>query len=165
MDMKAEEQLIKEHLEYLEKLRQGCYIVLPDAYNDTIAAHWFENIGPAKTEEYGVTAWQRLGARGITAQLSGCYYRWVRLVSKGYWLDQPPMFNAVVDAFGYSMLLHACLGVHPIYNSDKVLPRVDHELILDRLWWPPNDSQLATGAMGTVSLRMAYQMWKGASGG
>lgn len=164
IDMKLEEELINQHLQHLVKLDRNAIEVLPESYYDNIAHHWFTNIGPAKTEEYGVTAWQRLGARGIAGQLSGCYYRWARMIYRGMDASDPRMFNAVVDAFGYSMLLHCQLHIHIRYSSDPVTPRVDHETILARLWWD-DDPSTPTANMGLVSLRMAYRMWRGANGG
>lgn len=163
IDMKLEEELIAKHIKHLEALDLQCKEILPEAFYDVIAYHWFENIGKAKTEEYGVTAWQRLGARGIAGQLSGCFYRWTRMIYNGLTVANPPMFNAVVDTFGYSMLLHCVAKAHPIYLGESVLPRVDHETLLDHLWWPMTPKYEAK--MAAISLRMAYQMSVGAQDG
>src|SRR4051794_33613955 len=102
MLVSREEALIKEHLKNLESLDMQCQNQLPAKYFREIANHWFESVGPDKTEEYGVTAWQRLGTRGIAGQLSGCFYRWTRMTERGLTISHPPMFNAVLDTFGYS---------------------------------------------------------------
>lgn len=163
MDMKLEAQLIQEHLKNLELLDKECREELPEAYYDQIAHHWFKNIGPDKTMEYGVTAWQRLGAKGVAGQLSGCFYRWTRMIYRGLTISDPPMFNAVVDAFGYSMLLHCTIPTTLIrYQSQPVLPRIDHEIMLDRLWYGEPELD-GIGNMGVITLRMAFRMWLGAS--
>lgn len=156
MELEAEE--IAKHLEVLRELDMECRFALPVDYYSTIARHWFDNIGPAKTEEYGVMAWKRLGYRGIAGQLSGCFYRWTRMVSKGMTMADHSMLNAVVDAFGYAMLLHCALDIVEVRLDDTTtLPRLDHETLLTNLWYgdSPDNSEI-------IALRMAWMMYNGA---
>lgn len=151
---------IDAHLARLKKLNHSCFKELPRPYYDTVCLHWFQVIGPDKTEEYGVTAWRRLGARGIAGQLSGMFYRWSRMISKGRYLDHPPMYNAVVDIFGYAMLLHCVLDLDEVsWDNSLIVPRIDHEEILNRLWFG-NDPLGAE----VVALRMAYNVYRAANG-
>jgi hypothetical protein len=151
------EEDIQAHLKRLENLHGSCLEQLPESYYETIAKHWFTNIGPAKTEEYGVTAWRHLGARGIAGEMSACYYRWVRLISKKRWLSDPSMFNAVVDTFGYAILMHCCFNLDEIHwDGTIVIPRLDQKNLLERLWY-------GRRPLGTevIALRMAHNCYRG----
>lgn len=157
MDDREEQEKINDHLARLRVLDGECLLLLPEAFYDAVADHWFHVVAPDKTEEYGVTAWQRLGARGIAAQLSGCYYRWERMFIRGLTISNPPMYNAVLDAFGYAILLHCVFDMNNVaLDLSPVLPRVDHELLLDQLWWANHHKHRG---MPMVALRMAHNMW------
>lgn len=154
---------IDECLAALRKYDEQCLHMLPRAYYDEVASHWFHVIAPDKTREYGTECWERLGPRGFVVNMSAMRYRWTQLVRNLRPKDDPAMFNCLVDAFGFAMLFNLCLGVSKLeLDHVGVLPRTDDEWIIKNLWEdsaPALDYDLRMET-GMRALRMAYNMWR-----
>lgn len=153
---------IDQVLVALHEYDKQCQTLLPRRYYDEVAKMWFIEIGPIKTREYGVACWERLGPRGFVVNMSAMRYRWTRLMELGRDLNDPAMYNCVLDGFGFAILFNLCLDIPYLsYTGDtKELPRVDDEWIIQTLWdgeGPPWEHEREE--IGYRAMRMAYNMW------
>lgn len=156
---------IDECLRKLEDYDRQCQELLPEKYYEEIAGYWFARVAPEKVREYGTECWERLGPRGFVVNMSAMRYRWTSLVANGHEKGNPMVLNCLHDAFGFSMLFNLCLEIQGLwYSSALILPRVDDEWIISKLW--DDDSCLSDDQtkfqIGMRALRMAYNMWKAA---
>lgn len=66
------------------------------------------------------------------------------------------MFDAIIDTFGYSILLHVCMGQHEVdFDPQDYPPRLYMQTIIDKGW----DHDEYDG-IPNMALRMAYNMWR-----
>src|SRR5688572_3208994 len=103
-----------EFIEAREDLcdRWGEFLGDTELWSD-LAVEWFSSVAPAKTEEYGVEGLLRLGPMHCVSDFTGCYYRWKQMQAKGLPLTYGPMRNAIIDAFGYTVLMALLSGFDP----------------------------------------------------
>jgi hypothetical protein len=127
------------------------YVILAnspsDEYNDRVIWPWFRNIAPVKAKLYGMEGWQRLGARGLVVELTGCYYRWKHLMEvksdSEYW--EAPYIDCLRDAFGYAVMT----GIIKYGTPDEAQP---HEALIRHV----NGMKAAD-----YNERLIFEVWEG----
>lgn len=161
----------EDYLQTIKTLEYEYHDSLPAPFWEDFAREWFHETAPEKTEDYGTEAWMRMGSLGILAELSGCHYRCRRFMERGQLLwsagvPNLPVHNAVLDSFGYSVMLRVCVGVEMSYDPGVVWrtalqaqdPAADNEYLLNTHWdnrlWPVD------GLAVTVALRSALNAWR-----
>lgn len=143
---------------------------IPQDYLDEVAATWLYDIAPVKAEEYGIHAWLLLGARGLFAEINGCYWRWRRLTDLGETYDfSPAMQNAIVDFFGYAVMMNVFVelvrrprDLHTAWQSllsDDATIRVDMNAMFEGVW----ETGYIEGDEGIRAMRAAYFAWRGSN--
>lgn len=154
---------LEEFRDEVMGLKSDYKMHLPVRFWEDIASYWFSVVFPKKNENYGVEGLQRLGAIHTVAEFVGCHYRWRRMDEQGHSFTYNPMMNAILDAFGYSILMRvlAQAGVSWEQAGLKKKPHKDVDTLLEMYWdnfIPPN-----VGAV-TIATRCTLNMWKGTIG-
>lgn len=131
-----------------------------EGYVKQIMSPWFTGIAPKKAAQYGTACWERMGPRALLVDINACFYRWENLYNKGHWEpeDYSAMENALVDSFGYCVMLAVishCLPSPEMFK--KATPVVLNEVLLHDYW----QEQSAWWSRGVgLAFQMNYNMWR-----
>lgn len=154
--MSYETLTIEQYSEILKQWQIRSRIYLPLQYQVEVSEVWFDKVAPIKTEQYGIECWQRLGAKGLIADISACHYRWKNMLYN----KQNFNHDVLVDSFGYSVMYNVVLGSDQdkfpwVIVSQYTSPEEDNEMIIHLAW--ERDSYYFTGER---AMRMAYNQWR-----
>jgi hypothetical protein len=135
-----------------------------DMYEE-VAEPWFHNIFPVKSELYGVEGLFALGSLDSIGQIVGCYFRWERLTNSALSITSDSVQNALLDAFGYSVIMRVMselekgeLNLITWGQHDKTkAPRKDIEKLISLYW---QMAHAADQAANTIALRAAINMYR-----
>lgn len=149
-----------DYLDQLEAKHRKLIVPQHQAgFRRNVVDHWFKNIAPVKAMEYGIECWERLGPKGLVADISACYYRWKNNPTPDA-LD-----NALVDGFGYAVILWICVEqsarreITPrlLPPDPSVSPPGLNEYIIKEAWEKKSPDSWPT--VITAALTMSYLMY------
>lgn len=132
---------------------------LPLKFWEDIGNPWFSLIFPVRNEMYGVEGLQRLGPTHAVAEFVGCYYRWSRMTDLSHSVQEPPMRDSIMDAFGYSVIMRAMSesDIRWMQVDRRRKPATDLDTLIGFYW---DDMLKVDDAACTMATRISVNMYR-----